>query len=110
MPARLFSLYIRCMAYFEKNPGNDRTEKHLLRVIQIVGLLAIGAGIYGLYVDSPKIISKDTYLGWVILSIAKSISKIFLGAGFLFYYKKSLSIFSSYWIFIPMLLYFSISF
>jgi len=98
------------MAFYEKNPGNDKKEKYLFRAIQILGVVAICAGIYGLYVHIPTIISKDAYLGWIILSITKSISKMFLGVGFLIFYKKSLSVFSRYWIFIPLLLYLSTGF
>lgn len=109
MPASLFSLYIRSMALYEKNPGNDKGEKYLFWVFKTVGVVSIGLGIHGLYVYVPIVISQQTYLGWAFLSIAKPIVKIILGVGFLVYYKKAISLFSRRWICIPLIVGFSLS-
>jgi hypothetical protein len=104
MPAGLFCLYIRNMALYEKNPGNDKKEKYLLRVVQIMGPVAICAGIYSLYVYIPIILIKHKPLGWSVLNIAKTINIILLGIGLLVHYKKSVNLFSRPWIFVPILL------
>jgi hypothetical protein len=110
MPAGLFSLYIGCMALWEKNPENNRSEQVLLWAVKLTGVVLIVSGARGLYIYYSTVTSQEVYLGWAILSIAKSISKMFLGAGFLVYYKKSLNVFTRYWIFIPLMIYSSADF
>lgn len=116
MPTGLFSLYIRSMALYEKNPQNNRWEKFLFWAVKIMGVVCIFSGALGLYIYVPEVsyasvvTSKATYSGWAILNIAKSILAIFFGAGFLIFYKKTLSIFSCYWIFIPLMIYLPTSF
>ena len=110
MPARLFSLYIRSMALYEKNPGNNRTEQVLLWAVKLTGVVLIVSGARGLYIYYSTVTSQEVYLGWAILSIAKSISKILLGAGLLIYYKRTLSVFTRYWVFIPLMIYLSTDF
>ena len=92
------------MALWEKNPENNKQEKHLLRAVQIIGVVAICAGLYSLYVYVPIILIKHKPLGWSVLNIAKAINVIVLGIGLLVHYKKSVNLYSSPWIFGPIIL------
>ena len=92
------------MAIWEKNPENNLVEKFAFWFFKAVGVVAICAGIYGLYVLIPIMFVKDKPLGWSILIIAKMINVIVLGVGFLVHYKKSMDLVSRPWIFVPMLL------
>ena len=104
MPTRLFSLYIRCMALYEKNPGNSKYEKFMLWLMKITGLGSIIWGIHSLYVYVPIVISEQVNLGLAILRIARSIDFVVFGIALLIYYKKSIHIFSRPWIFIPLMI------
>ena len=104
MPAGLFSLYIRGMAYFKKNPKNNKGEKYTFWVCKIVGVVAIGAGIKSLYGHIPMTIAEYKPWTWSLFDIAKAINIILLGVGFVVHYKKSVDLFARSWILVPMLL------
>ncbi len=99
MPASLFSLYIRYMVLYPKTPENNKGERILLWLVKIVGVVAIGVGIYVLYGYISIVFTKHKPLGWSIFYIVKTINLVLLGIGFLVHYKKSMSMFSSSWIF-----------
>jgi len=100
MPAGLFSLYIGCMALWEKNPENSKVEKFLFWLAKIMGAGSIGWEIHSLYVYIPTVISERVDLGGAVLRIARSIDLLILGIALLIYYKKSLDAFSRPWIFV----------
>lgn len=110
MSAALYSLYIRSMALYPKNPENNVVEKFAFWFLKTVGVVCVGGGIYILYAYLHMVISKQVLLSWPVLSIIKAIDMVVLGIGLLVYYKKSLSAFSCLWILIPMLILFSTTF
>ena len=104
MPSGLFSLYIRSMVSYEKNPENSKYEKFMLWLMKITGPGSIVWGIHSLYVYVPIVISEQVNLGLVILKIARSIDFIVFGIALLIYYKKTIHIFSRSWIFVPLMI------
>jgi hypothetical protein len=92
------------MALYEKNPGNNKTEKYLLRVVQILGVLATCAGIYSLYANILRINMIHNPLVWSVFDLVKAINITLLGVGLLVHYKKSVNLYSRSWIFGPILL------
>ena len=101
MPTGLFSLYIRSMALYEKNPGNDKSEKFALWTAYLVASLAIIAGMYGLYVYVPMAFSERVPLDWVVLNLALKPLQIIFGIAVFVYYKKGIHLFSRPWIYGP---------
>ena len=102
MSARLFSLYIRCMALYPKNPENSRYEKFLFWLAKIMGAGSIGWEIHSLYVYIPIVISEQVISGLAVLRVTRSIDLLILGIALLIYYKKSLDVFSCPWIFVSL--------
>jgi hypothetical protein len=100
MPAGLFSLYIGCMALWEKNPENSKVEKFLFWLAKIMGAGSVGWEIHSLYVYIPIVISEQVISGLAVLRITISIDLLVLGIALLIYYKKSLDVFSRPWIFV----------
>ncbi len=98
------------MALYEKNPGNSKTERYAFLFVKIAGIAFICAGLYGLYLHLPMAISKQVILGWAILNITWSIDTVILGIGLLVCYKKSVHIWSRFWIFIPFMIFFTTTF